>query len=147
MSDPRPMRGLPQALALAGDDGRVLVAEGHEAVGWLGDLLLKSGAAVVGHETKPLVVANIAGGAAAPLPVAFDTQIAAYLLNASLRIADDCRRRPRAPRRDAAASRGRHPCRPSRPRRPGGPRLSRAAREGARRIRASTGSSVRSSCR
>ena len=43
------------------------------------------GARVVGHETKPLVVANIAGGATRPLPVAFDTQIAAYLLNASLR--------------------------------------------------------------
>jgi DNA polymerase-1 len=85
MSDPRPMRGLPQALALAADDGRVLVAETHEAIGRLGDLLLKSGARVIGHETKPIVVANIAGGATRPLPVAFDTQIAAYLLNASLR--------------------------------------------------------------
>ena len=85
MSDPRPMRGMPEALAVAGADGRVLVAEGHEAVGWLGDLLLKSGARVVAHESKPIVVANIAGGAATPLSVAFDTQIAAYLLNASLR--------------------------------------------------------------
>ncbi|HEX7590677.1 MAG TPA: DNA polymerase I, partial [Candidatus Limnocylindrales bacterium] len=85
MDDPRPMRGMPVALALAGPDGRVLVAESHEAVGMLGYLLLQSGAAVVGHETKPLVVANIAGGAPGPLPVAFDTQIAAYLLNASLR--------------------------------------------------------------
>jgi DNA polymerase-1 len=85
MDDPRPMRGMPQALSLAGGDGRVLVAEGHEAVGLLGDVLLRSGARVVGHETKPLVVANIAGGATRPLPVAFDTQIAAYLLNASLR--------------------------------------------------------------
>jgi DNA polymerase-1 len=85
MDDPRPMRGMPQALALAGADGRVLVAEGHDAVGTLGGLLLQSGAAVIGHETKPLVVANIAGGATEPLPVAFDTQIAAYLLNASLR--------------------------------------------------------------
>ncbi len=85
MDDPRPMRGMPHALSLAGGDGRVLVAEGHAAVGWLGDLLLRSGARVVGHETKPLVVANIAGGANQPLPVAFDTQIAAYLLNASLR--------------------------------------------------------------
>ena len=85
MDDPRPMRGMPQALSLAGGDGRVLVAEGHAAVGWLGDLLLKSGARVVGHETKMLVVANIAGGAEQPLLVAFDTQIAAYLLNASLR--------------------------------------------------------------
>ena len=85
MDDPRPMRGMPQALSLAGGDGRVLVAEGHDAVGRLGDVLLRSGAHVVGHETKPLVVANIAGGAKRPLPVAFDTQIAAYLLNASLR--------------------------------------------------------------
>jgi DNA polymerase-1 len=85
MDDPRPMRGMPQALSLAGSDGRVLVAEGHAAVGRLGDLLLQSGARVVGHETKPLVVANIAGGATQPLHVAFDTQIAAYLLNASLR--------------------------------------------------------------
>jgi DNA polymerase-1 len=85
MDDPRPMRGMPQALAVAGTDGRVLVAEGHEAVGMLGGLLLAAGTRVVGHETKPLVVANIAGGATQPLPVAFDTQIAAYLLNASLR--------------------------------------------------------------
>jgi DNA polymerase-1 len=85
MDDPRPMRGMPQALALAGPDGRVLVAEGHEAVSRLGEILLSSGARVVGHETKPLVVANIASGAPAALPVAFDTQIAAYLLNASLR--------------------------------------------------------------
>jgi DNA polymerase-1 len=85
MDDPRPMRGMPLGLAISGTDGRVLVAEGHAAVGWLGDLLLKSGARVVGHETKPLLVANIAGGAASQLTVAFDTQIAAYLLNASLR--------------------------------------------------------------
>jgi DNA polymerase I len=85
MDDPRPMRGMPQALSLAGGDGRVLVAEGHEAVSRLGDLLLRSGARVIGHETKPLLVANIAGGASTPLPVVFDTQIAAYLLNASLR--------------------------------------------------------------
>ena len=85
MDDPRPMRGMPQALALAGPDGRVLVAEGHDAVGRLGEILLRSGARVIGHETKPLLVANIAGGATQPLSVAFDTQIAAYLLNASLR--------------------------------------------------------------
>jgi DNA polymerase-1 len=85
MSDPRPMRGLPQALALAGADGRVLVAETHEAIGRLGGLLVESGVCIVGHDTKQLVVANIAGGSPVSLPVAFDTQIAAYLLNASLR--------------------------------------------------------------
>jgi DNA polymerase-1 len=85
MTDPRPMRGVPEALALAGSDGRVLVAEGHQAVSRLAGLLVASGAGVVGHETKPLVVANIAAGSPAPLRVAFDTQIAAYLLNASLR--------------------------------------------------------------
>jgi DNA polymerase-1 len=85
MDDPRPMRGVPEALALAGADGRVLVAEGHDAVGRLGDLLLAAGTQVVGHEAKPLIVANIAGGATARLLVGFDTQIAAYLLNASLR--------------------------------------------------------------
>ena len=85
MDDPRPMRGMPQAMALAASDGRVLVADGHAAIGRLGDLLLKSGARVVGHETKQLVVANIASGAEKPLSVAFDTQIAAYLLNPALR--------------------------------------------------------------
>jgi len=85
MDDPRPMQGVPQVLALAGADGRVLVAEGQDAVGRLGDLLLSSGVQVIGHEAKPLIVANIAAGAPKPLPVAFDTQIAAYLLNASLR--------------------------------------------------------------
>jgi DNA polymerase-1 len=85
MDDPRPLRGTPQALSLAGVDGRVLVAEGDEAVGALAGLLLAAGARVVGHETKPLVVENIASGRAQPLAVAFDTQIAAYLLNASLR--------------------------------------------------------------
>ncbi len=85
MDDPRPMRGLPESLALAGADGRVLVAKGHEAVGRLGELLIGSGAAIVGHELKPLLVANLAGGASRQLAVAFDTQLAAYLLNASLR--------------------------------------------------------------
>ena len=85
MDDPRPMRGLPLALALAGIDGRVVVAESHEAIGMLGNLLVQSGAGVVGHDTKQLVVANIAGGSTQALSVAFDTQIAAYLLNAALR--------------------------------------------------------------
>jgi DNA polymerase I len=85
VDDPRPMRGIPQAMALAADDGRVLVADNHEAIGRLGGALLASGACVVAHEAKRLVVANIAGGSTQPLAVAFDTQVAAYLLNASLR--------------------------------------------------------------
>ena len=41
---------------------------------------------VVGHEVKPLLVARIGDDPDAdPTPVAFDTQIAAYVLNASLR--------------------------------------------------------------
>ncbi|HYX11702.1 MAG TPA: DNA polymerase I, partial [Candidatus Acidoferrum sp.] len=41
---------------------------------------------LVGHEVKPLLVARFADTPdAAPLPVAFDTQIAAYILNAALR--------------------------------------------------------------
>jgi DNA polymerase-1 len=85
MSDPRPMRGLPQALALAGCDGRVLVAETHEAIGLLGSLLVGSGKPIVAHEAKPVMVANRAGGSTEPIAVAFDTQIAAYLLNPALR--------------------------------------------------------------
>src|SRR5213078_4246142 len=41
---------------------------------------------IVGHEVKPLLVVQAVERAAGPLqPVAFDTQIAAYILNAALR--------------------------------------------------------------
>lgn len=84
-TDHRPLKGEPLALALAGADGRVVVETGAAVrglVGWLAELR----PALVGHEVKPLLVrALVEAPKASPLPVAFDTQIAAYLLNASLR--------------------------------------------------------------
>ncbi len=91
--DPRPLRGVPVALAVAGIDGRVIAADGPEAAAGLRALLEERRPALVGHEVKPLLVAGLADAAEAGtdlpaaemLPVAFDTQVAAYLLNASLR--------------------------------------------------------------
>ncbi len=84
-TDPRPLRGEPLALAVAGADGRVVVETG-ENVRRLLRLLAELRPAVVGHEVKPLLVAGLVEAPEAPpVPVAFDTQIAAYLLNASLR--------------------------------------------------------------
>ncbi|HEX5824726.1 MAG TPA: DNA polymerase I [Candidatus Limnocylindrales bacterium] len=86
LDDPRPRMGTPLALALTGTDGRTVAVEGPDTVGALRRLLERSGTPVVGHEVKPLLVARIADDPAAPpTPVAFDTQIAAYILNASLR--------------------------------------------------------------
>ncbi len=84
--DPRPRRGTPLALALAGTDGRTIAVEGAADVALLRGLLDRLRIPVVAHEVKPLLVARIADDPeAAPTPVAFDTQIAAYVLNASLR--------------------------------------------------------------
>ncbi len=84
--DPRPLRGVPQALALAGSDGRTVVAEGPDDVAALRAALASAGTPLVGHEIKPLLVASIAASPTeTPQPVDFDTQVAAYLLNASLR--------------------------------------------------------------
>ncbi len=84
--DPRPRKGTPLALAFAGEDGRVVAAEGPAAAAAALAALEAAGTPAVAHEVKPLLVARFAADAsAAPLPVAFDTQIAAYLLNASLR--------------------------------------------------------------
>ncbi|MDA8236509.1 MAG: DNA polymerase I [Chloroflexi bacterium] len=86
VDDPRPRAGSPVALALAGEDGRVVAFEGPEAVAAARHALEAAGTPLVGHEVKPLLVARFAEDlAAAPSPVAFDTQVAAYLLNASLR--------------------------------------------------------------
>jgi DNA polymerase-1 len=84
--DPRPRHGTPLGMALAGSDGRVVAVEGADDVGRLRALLEDVGTPVVGHEVKPLLVAGIVDRPAGqPLPVAFDTQIAAYILNAALR--------------------------------------------------------------
>jgi len=84
--DPRPRRGTPLALALAGMDGRTVAVEGPADVAILQALLDRLAIPIVAHEVKPLLVTRIAADPeAAPTPVAFDTQIAAYVLNASLR--------------------------------------------------------------
>ncbi len=84
--DPRPRMGTPLALGLAGDDGRVVAVEGAEAVTLARAVLEAAGTPLVGHEVKPLLVARFAAEPGArETPIAFDTQVAAYLLNASLR--------------------------------------------------------------
>ena len=86
LDDPRPRRGAPLAFAIAGTDGRTVAVEGPDDAATLRRLLDRLETPVVGHEVKPLLVARIGDDPdAAPTPVAFDTQIAAYVLNASLR--------------------------------------------------------------
>jgi len=84
--DPRPLAGSPVAMAVAGQDGRVVAVEGAEAGVRLRRLLEAIARPLVGHDVKPLLTARFADDPdARPLPVAFDTQIAAYLVNAALR--------------------------------------------------------------
>jgi DNA polymerase-1 len=86
LDDPRPRRGSPLALAIAGADGRTVAVEGPDDAAALRRLLDRLAIPVVGHEVKPVLVARIGDDPDAdPTPVAFDTQIAAYVLNASLR--------------------------------------------------------------
>ncbi|MFV2064544.1 MAG: DNA polymerase I [Chloroflexota bacterium] len=93
--DVHPRRGTLVGLAVAGADGRIVTAAGEAAAG-LGQTLMAAGRPLVGHELKPLLVWELARRDAAAtssssasgstLPaVAFDTQIAAYILNAALR--------------------------------------------------------------
>ena len=84
--DPRPLAGTPLALAVAGDDGRVVAADGPDASTALRRLVELVGVPLVGHEVKPLLTARFADDLdATATPIAFDTQIAAYLVNAALR--------------------------------------------------------------
>ncbi|HUG47872.1 MAG TPA: DNA polymerase I [Candidatus Limnocylindria bacterium] len=96
LDDPRPRRGTLLGLAVTAPDGRVVTAEG-EAAPRLADAILGAGRQLVGHEVKQLLVWELARrdpraehsateATAAELPRAtFDTQIAAYILNAALR--------------------------------------------------------------
>ena len=84
--DPRPRRGTAQSFAVAGRDGRVVAALGTEAADGLRRLVEARNLPLVGHEVKPILVARFAADAGAPATrVEFDTQIAAYILNAALR--------------------------------------------------------------
>ncbi len=86
LDDPRPRRGSPVAFAIAGSDGRTVAVEGPDDVTALRRILERLGTPVVGHEIKPLLVLRIGDDPdAPPTPVAFDTQVAAYVLNAALR--------------------------------------------------------------
>jgi len=94
VDDPRPRRGTLLGLAVAGPDGRLLAADATNAARLLA-LVADAGRPVAGHDVKRLLVAERArrdpdgrdrAAAAMPLPeAAFDTQIAAYILNAALR--------------------------------------------------------------
>jgi 5'-3' exonuclease len=84
--DPRPRKGQPLALGLTGADGRTVSVDDPEAIASARALLVRVGTPLVGHEVKPVLTAQFADDpAAAPMTIAFDTQVAAYLLNASLR--------------------------------------------------------------
>ena len=86
LDDPRPRAGTVLALAVAGADGRTAAVEGPADAAHLRRLLDRLATPLVGHELKPLLVGQLADAPdAAPSPIAFDTQIAAYLLNAALR--------------------------------------------------------------
>jgi DNA polymerase-1 len=95
LDDPRPRRGTILGLAVGGTDGRLIVAGPEEAPRLLG-LLGSLSVPLAGHDVKRVLVAELArrdpSGSREPIhrgaplpPVGFDTQIAAYILNAALR--------------------------------------------------------------
>ena len=84
--DPRPRRGTAEAFAVAGSDGRVVAGMGLEAATALRQAIETRDLPIVAHEAKPILVARFAAAPGAPATqVEFDTQIAAYILNAALR--------------------------------------------------------------
>ena len=84
--DPRPRRGTALAFAVAGRDGRVVVGFGSEAADGLRRMVETRNIPIVAHEAKPILVPRFAADPdATSAPVDFDTQIAAYILNAALR--------------------------------------------------------------
>jgi DNA polymerase-1 len=84
--DPRPRRGTAQAFAVAGRDGRVIAGWGAEAADGLRQMVEARDLPIVAHEAKPILEPRFAADPDAKgTPVDFDTQIAAYVLNAALR--------------------------------------------------------------
>jgi DNA polymerase-1 len=104
--DVHPRRGILTGLAVAGSDGRIVTASG-DATAALADAVFAADRPLAGHELKPLLVWELArrdpaaasclSASGGSLPaVGFDTQIAAYILNAALRsqsLADICAER------------------------------------------------------
>jgi DNA polymerase-1 len=93
--DARPRRGTLLGLAIRGADGRVVAASTDGAAA-LADQAIASGLPLAGHDLKPFLVWELSrrdpharsslSRSGGTLPrVAFDTQIAAYILNAALR--------------------------------------------------------------
>jgi len=93
--DIHPRRGSLTGLAVAGADGRIVAAADDQAAA-LGAAVFESGRPLVGHEIKPLLVwelsrrdpsasSSLSSSGQPVSAVAFDTQIAAYILNAALR--------------------------------------------------------------
>src|SRR5688572_8488462 len=84
--DPRPRRGTVQAFAVAGADGRVVAGMGPAAATALRKAIEDRDLPIVAHEAKPALVARFATDPDAPaMRVDFDTQLAAYVVNAALR--------------------------------------------------------------
>jgi DNA polymerase-1 len=85
LTDPRPRRGELLGIAVAGPAGRLVTANPATGAAFA-EQILRAGRPLVGHELKQLLVWQLARDAASALPpVAFETQIAAYVLNAALR--------------------------------------------------------------
>ena len=95
LDDLHPRRGSLLGFAVAGRDGRTIAADAAAASA-LAAAVIAADRPLVGHEVKPLLVWELSrrdpagtsslSSAGGSLPrVAFDTQIAAYILNAALR--------------------------------------------------------------
>jgi DNA polymerase I len=96
LDDPHPRRGALLGLAVTGQDGRI-VTTGADSAPELASAILGASRPLVGHEVKHLLVWELTRrdpqaeysatkATAAALPrTTFDTQIAAYILNAALR--------------------------------------------------------------
>ena len=96
LDDPHPRRGTLLGLAVCTADGRTLAAD-DESAALLAAAILRSARPLVGHDVKQFLVWELCRqdpraersatwpSGRAPPRAAFDTQIAAYILNAALR--------------------------------------------------------------